>query len=159
MKKTRQQLFFLFAILCLSGCCLPLFPYSKTGEPIREDKVTIIESGKTTKEELFEWFGAPTSIAARGEITVIPSVRVQHGGWIGDYYKIETNTFFELFSANHELSEYHRVYYYRYVVSKEMLFMGIVVGYWSGKTLTDSLWALVNEKTGIVEDYVFRKQN
>jgi len=144
-----------------------MFPY-KTGEPIREDKVAMLEPGKTTKEELFERFGAPTSIAARGEITVIPSVRVQplamvtggpNGGWIGDYYKIETNTFFELFSVNHELSEYHRVYYYRSVVSKGMLFMGIFVNYQSGKTLTDSLWALVNEKTGIVEDYVFRKQN
>ena len=29
----------------------------------------------------------------------------------------------------------------------------------SGKTMTDSLWVLMNERTGIVEDYVFRKQD
>jgi tRNA-binding EMAP/Myf-like protein len=29
----------------------------------------------------------------------------------------------------------------------------------NGKTMADSLWVLVNERTGIVEDYVFRKQD
>lgn len=161
MKRICQWVFFLFTFLCLLGCPIPV-PMGplRTGEPIRDKQVIMVKPGKTTKKELLEWLGAPMAIAVRDEITVIPSVT---GSLVGSlrrgYYKINSDTFFELFSADHELSEYHRVYYYRYVAAKKTGYFALFAVYESGKTMTDNLWVLVNEKTGVVEDYVFRKQD
>jgi len=33
------------------------------------------------------------------------------------YFEIDSDTFFELFSSKHELTEYHRIYYYYRAVS------------------------------------------
>jgi hypothetical protein len=161
MKRICQWVFFLFTSLCLLGCPLPV-PMGplRTGEPIKDKQVIMVEPGKTTKKELFEWFGAPMAIAARDEITVIPSVTGSLGGSLRrGHYKINSDTFFELFSADHELSEYHRVYYYRYAAAKKTGYFAVFAVYEIGKIMIDNLWVLVNEKTGVVEDYVFRKQD
>jgi len=61
---------------------------------------------------------------------------------------------FELFSSKHKITEDHRIYVYTFTEFK-------VRGYPFGAgshSLSDKLLILVNEKTGIVEDYIFSKE-
>lgn len=144
----------------LWGCIPVPAPTFRTGEPIQEDRIKLIISGKTTKKEVFEWLGTPMAIATRDEITVILSPGVWGAAPSAappNSYKIQPETFFELFSGDHEINEYHRVYYYQYVSSKKTGYVGPFFIYESGKTVSDELWLLVNEKTGIIEDYVYKK--
>lgn len=146
-----------FIIIFLWGC-VPA-PLVTTGRPLKDEKIIRIQPGKTTKEDIIEWFGAPMAIAVQGEILKIQAEaswakNMPRGGY---YFEIDSDTFFELFSSKHELTEYHRIYYYYRAVSKKGFLILLLYLYDSGKTVIDKLWILVNEETGIVEDYVFRK--
>ncbi len=151
-------------LLCAMGCVVPTIPF-KTGEPIRGDRLVTLTSGTTTKQDLLEQFGPPTAIVAQHEIVAIPAPFAWNAGpatsfkMIARDYRFQSDTFFELFSSGHGLGEYHRIYYYDYVVSSKTGYIFIVAFNESGMTETDRLWVLVNEKTGIVEDYVFKKHN
>lgn len=156
MRRIAQSLVAAIVALSLGGC-LPAISL-KTGRPIGEDQVTAVTPGTTTKSELFERFGAPTAIAAPDEIAVIATPST----WAAPYrrdssYSLDANTFHELFPAARESGEYRRIYYYRHVVSRKMIYFMLLALYESGETKSDRLWVLVNEKTGIVEDYAFKK--
>jgi hypothetical protein len=141
-------------VLFLSEC-VPAIPM-RTGRPLKDDKILTITPGKTTKQDIIELFGAPMAIAKQGEVLKIQSERTYLSPK-SSYYEIDSDTFFELFSSQHTLTEYHRIYYYYHAVSKET---GLVLGFFiyeNGKTIFYKLWILVNEETGMVEDYVFRK--
>jgi hypothetical protein len=145
----------------LGGCLIIPSPNQHTGNEVPEQQVKTIQPGKTTKQELFALFGAPMAIAAQGEETAILAPTELRGvGKVPEsrkYYEIPADTMFELFSARHTLTEYDRVYYYYYATSwmLEVLFPLVVSK--SGETTIDRLWVLMNERTGIVEDYVYRK--
>lgn len=144
----------LFAAGCLPAVSL------RTGQPIADNQVATIAPGTTTKTELFERFGAPAAIAARGEVLTVAAPRTWASAapYRGEPHRsIDAATFFELFPNAGQPDEYRRVYYYRHVVSRKMNFFMILALYESGSTNADRLWVLVNEKTGIVEDYAFRK--
>lgn len=146
-----------FIIIFLWGCA-PCIPVS-TGRPLEDGKILRIQPGKTTKEAVIEWFGTPMAIAIQGEILKIQTEaswakNMPRGGY---YFEIDSDTFFELFSSKHELTEYHRIYYYYHAVSTKYAVILVVAAHERGKTVIDKLWILVNEETGIVEDYVFRK--
>ncbi len=146
----------------LGGCILPLPPYH-TGTDIPEQQVKMLQIGKTTKQELFALFGAPMGIAARGEATAIlapTEYRYQATSAIilsRQYYEIQADTMFELFSLRHIFTEYDRVYYYYYAASSGLNAFLLFYNSESGKITRDQLWVLMNEKSGIVEDYVYRK--
>ncbi len=130
----------------------------KTGKPISEDNVAATTPGTTTKNELFERLGAPTAIVAGDEVTVVATPPT----WAAPYrrgstYSFAADTFYELFPAARESGEYRRIYYYHHVASRKMNYFMILAVYESGETKADRLWVLVNEKTGIVEDYAFKK--
>ncbi len=150
--------------LSITACIVPNIPV-KTGEPIREDRVVMISPGTTTKQDLLEQFGPPTAIVAQHEIAAIPIPLVWIAGpatslsMLSRDYRFQSDTFFELFASGRGTGEYHRIYYYDCVVSYKTGHIFIVAFYESGTTETDRLWVLVNEKTGIVEDYVFKKYN
>ncbi len=152
------------ALLSATGCVAPAFPF-KTGEPIREERVASISPGTTTKQDLLEQFGPPTTIVAQHEIVAIPATFAWNAGPATSLsmktrdYRFQSDTFFELFASGREPGEYYRIYYYDYVVSSKTGYIFVVAFYESGTTETDRLWVLVNEKTGIVEDYVFKKYN
>ncbi len=149
-------------LMCSSGC-LPFVP-AKTGEPIREELVGTVMPGKTTKQEMLEQFGPPTAIVRHHEIAAVLVPRSLKAGpstsfklMTGDY-RFQTDTFFEMFSPERD-PEYHRIYYYDYIVSSMTGHCFLFAFYDTGGTRTDRLWVLVNEKTGTVEDYVFKKYN
>ena len=72
-------------------------------------------------------------------------------------YSFDADTFYELFPASRGSDDFRRIYYYRHVVSRKMIVFMVLALYETGDTESDRLWVLVNEKTGIVEDYAFRK--
>lgn len=144
------------AALCLGGC-LPSFAL-RTGEPIGDNQVKTIVPGATSKSELLERFGAPAAIVARGEVVVTDAPST----WAAPSRAqtscaFEADTFFELFPKVPGLDEYRRIYYFRHVVSRKMIVFMLLALHEGGGTTSNRLWVLVNEKSGIVEDFAFRK--
>lgn len=110
---------------------LSLFGCTTTGSPIRTERVKSIIPGKTTSSDLSGLFGTPTVLEAQS-----------------------TDTSFALFP---EKNDYDMIYFYRYAFSyRYPIFLVVYMGEF-GKTKTDRLWVLVNEKTGTVEDYAFKQ--
>ena len=143
--------------LCFMPGCLTLFKYS--GTEIEEARVAQLQPGKTHKRDALEWFGVPIAISARGEIVMIPKVSVPD-----KEYRVprrltivESNTFFDLFASEHEFTKYHRVYYFHFVESRNLTYYFILATYDEIDTRFDKLWLLIDERTGIVEDYFFKK--
>ncbi len=129
---------------------------TSTGAKISTEQVKSIIPGKSTKSNLLNMFGAPVTIASRGETLNIPSpceagfpLKLCRGS-----YRLKAETFFTLFP---EMAEDNIIYYYYHAVSYKYPIMLILYNRESGKTKTDRLWVLVNEMTGIVEDYAFKR--
>lgn len=144
-------------ILFLMTGCITLFKYS--GTEIKATRVAKIQPGKTLKRDALEWFGAPITISAPGEIVVVPQATTPD-----KEYRIprrltivESDTFFDLFSPEVEITEYHRVYYFYFSESKELMYFLMLATYDQIDTKFDKLWLLVNERTGIVEKYFFKQ--
>lgn len=143
--------------LFLMTGCITLFKYS--GTEIKAARIAKIQPGKTLKKDALEWFGAPITISAPGEIVVVPQAttpdkeyRIPRRATI-----VESDTFFDLFSPEVEITEYHRVYYFYFSESKELMYFLMLATYDQIDTKFDKLWLLVNEKTGIVEKYFFKQ--
>ena len=156
MKLWKAGILLALSFSVLTGC-ITLFKYS--GTEIKASRVAKIKPGETLKREALEWFGAPITISAPGEIIVIPKVsipdkeyRVPRRATI-----VESDTFFDLFSPEAEITEYHRVYHFYFSESRELMYFLIVATYDEIDTKFDKLWLLVNEKTGVVEEYFFRQ--
>ena len=152
MIKTNSLIIIFSLSLLLSGCLIPFS--ASSGTRIETEQLNKIQPGKTTKNEVFEWIGPPMAVLASNEFNPVPmpfmwESRVRSS--------IQSDTFFELFSSKYQFHEYHRVYYFYYAVSRKTGYIGPFVSVETTKTKFDKLWLLVNEKTGIVEDYKFRK--
>jgi len=138
----------------LSGCMGT--PGIRSGTPIELEQLEKIQPGKTTKHEVFEWIGPPMSVASRNKFISIPAP-FQWDTRIA-LSPQSSESWFELFSSGHEFNEYHRVYYFYNARSKKKSVF-LVVGQVDNVTTDfDKLWILVNEKTGIVEDYKVKKE-
>jgi len=153
----KKIILFLFCgtmLLCLSGCMV-LVDDHEVGESLSEHELEKIQPGRTTKQEVLEMFGPPLGIARRGEILNVPTANPRKTG----LEKIPSETFFELFAQKHSLTSDHIIYYY--FSSKTSSIGGIIL--FAAKGSTDinvaKLWVLINEKTAIVEDYKFRRQD
>lgn len=110
---------------------LSLFGCATTGSPIRTERVQSIIPGKTTSSDLSGLFGTPTVLVEQS-----------------------TNTSFALFP---EMKDGDKIYFYRYSFNyKYPVFLVLYMGEF-GKTKTDRLWVLVNEKTGTVVNYAFKQ--
>ena len=140
----------------LSGC-MPRLPV-RTGKKIQEDQLQALRPGETTKKQIFGQFGAPMAIVGKDEIVAVLSPTAWTGNHlkIGNHEEIDSNPFIELFS-DHPLSEYHRVYYYYSSWSTGTSYFLFVGSHETSKTTIDRLWILINEKTGQMEDYHFKK--
>jgi len=137
--------------------CITLFKYS--GTEIKATRVAKIQPGETLKKDALEWFGAPITISAPGEIVVIPKASTPD-----KEYRIprratmvESDTFFDLFFPEVEITKYHRVYHFYFSESRELMYFLLVATYDEIDTHFDKLWLLVNEKTGVVEEYFFKQ--
>ncbi len=139
--------------LFLLGGCLPSLSL-RTGWPLPDARVREIVPGATTKAELFDRLGPPAAVIARGEVAVLAAPATWAAPlWNGAISAFDSGTVYELFGA---ADEYRRIYYFRNVVSRKMTYFMIFAVYESGDTRSDRLWVLVDERTGIVEDYAFQ---
>ena len=143
--------------LCLLPGCLTLFKYS--GTEIKAARVAQIQPGKTLKRDALEWFGPPMTISARGELVVIPKASIPDNEYRVPRRPtvVNSDTYFDLFSSEVEFTQYHRVYYFYYSESRDLTYYFLVVQYDEIDTRFDKLWLLVDERTGIVEDYFFKE--
>ena len=99
-------------------------------------------------------FGPPLRIVRRGEVLKVPSTTQGKMGW----EEIQSETYFQLFSTKNTLTNEHIIYYYFSTEKSGIRGMFLFVGKESTDINVDQLWFLINEKTAIVEDYIFRDQ-
>ena len=145
-------------VLSLQGC-VPA-PSFHSGLPLPQKTVDGLQAGKTTKAELLEWFGLPLSIAVKGETLTIPLGPEWFGSGVrhARYEQVDADTFFELFSSKHSITDHDRIYYYHRTVSSKYAVVLAVYLNETVNTRSDRLWVLVDEETGLVEDFFFRKE-
>jgi hypothetical protein len=142
----------IFIALLLAGSLLGCVT---TGTAIRTERVQAIIPGETTKSDLLDMFGAPASVSARDETVTLPSTAIMGSPFSNRFsYRLRADTFFTLFAP---ADEYHRVYYFFHAVSYTYPVWYVVYFGENGKTKTDRLWVLVDERTGTVEDYAFKR--
>jgi hypothetical protein len=126
-----------------------------SGNAIRAERVKSVIPGKTTKSDLLDMFGAPASVSGRDETVTLASTAIMRKAFSNRFsYRLRADTFFALFAP---ADEYHRVYYFFHAVSYTYPVWYIVYFGENGKTKADRLWVLVDEHTGIVEDYAFKR--
>lgn len=154
-----------FFIVSLQGCAPA--PPILSGVKLPRQTVEQLRPGNTTKAEVLDWFGMPLSIAKKGETLTISRESAWLTGGVADrgihtirtfsFYQVDADTFFEMFSTKRKITDHHRIYYYYDSVSIQFMVTAIVYQHEHAHTYKDQLWLLLDEETGIVEDYVFRK--
>lgn len=142
------------AALCMCGCFVArenvLADEALPGEHIRR-----IRRGATTRQEILERFGPPVAVARPGTTMVHPPAGPVKRGRAD----VPSETFFELFSTGRSLRGTEIVYYYD---SSRLKATGVLIvplvggGFHNSETVVERLWLLIDDGTGIVEDYVFR---
>lgn len=148
MKKGPNIILAVLLSTLLLGC-------ATTGATIRTERVKSIVPGRSTKGELLDMFGAPEAIASQDETITLSSTAIMGKPISSRFvYSLGADTFFALFPP---ADEYHRVYYFFHAVSYKYPVWYVLYFGENGKTKTDRLWVLVNEKTGLVEDYAFKQ--
>ena len=126
----------------------------KGENPLHEDQIKMILPGKTTKQEILLWFGPPLAIAKKGKVMKIPPP----AGGEECPNEVRSETFLELFSSKHELTGYHRVYYYHYAEAETEPVYFAYADRAEKKLVITKLWILINQQTGIVEDHIFSRR-
>lgn len=125
-----------FIVMCLSGCIIGARYLDD--EPIGKEEVVKIRPGQTHIMEIMTRLGPPETIARQGQ----------------------SSTYFELFSSDRMLKEEEAVYYFQASRKVNSGFIVILIlingGGLTHRIQADRLWLLVNEQTGLIENYVYR---
>ncbi len=154
MRMKRLALLLVLALAAgLAGCGM-LMERHRADEPLERTRAADIRTGLTTKKEVLAWFGPPLAVARKGTIMIIPPPRSTRDGW----QEVSSDTFFELFSSRHAAMEDPIVYYYDSYRERGMgfqLFFNALGGI-TIRSQVDRLWVLIDNRTGVVADYVFR---
>jgi len=141
-------------LLCLSGCLIG--GQYLADEPIGKKGVERIRPGQTSVRVVLTWLGPPVAIARSGRTVIFPPPSMGKSG----YFEMHSDAFFELFSPGRELREEEVVYYYDASRKSSLgVFVIMIVINFAGETdrvKVERLWLLVDERAGIIEDYVYR---
>lgn len=170
MKKVVLLATFVFLGLFLTGCFIS--PHSFTqGRPIADNKVEKIQKGKTTKEEIINWFGVPTTIIKKGDKTKTggtaatppsPNIALPYfaqgvqGTPTGE---ISSEQLFSLFSSKNKIKDDDVIYYYGYTTTKGSSVGLLFFSTSDSHAVTDKLLILMNEEKGVVEDFIMSKES
>jgi len=136
-------LIFIISINIL-GCIMGSTEYDLN---FNDKEIERIQSGITTKDEILNWFGPPNAMASK---TKRLQFAVPAAG--GETNTINYEILFELFSTKHQLTNEHSVYFY-YTSDSSQHNFAFLLREMPG---VDKLWILINQESGLVEDYVFR---
>ncbi len=124
-------------------------------EPIGEERIERIRPGQTSIREVMTWLGPPLAIARTGKTVIFPPPSMSKSG----YREMQSDVFFELFS-DHRLREEEVVYYYdasrQSSLGVFVIMIFINIGGSTERVKAERLWLLVDERTGTIEDYVYR---
>lgn len=165
MIRTSLQALFLnlmlasLAAILLTGCTTTRNPDSMV--PL-EDLVKI-KTGHTSIDTIVKTYGDPKAILKPGIVASLPAERIAVTGRMTPqiydssrpyyefqssqkYYRIDSDTFFELFKQNNRITDQHRIYYYSDSIQRRGLFEP-----------ESRLWILVNSSNSVIEDYIYRK--
>jgi hypothetical protein len=135
-----------------SGCMVASGKF-QTGESFQEKQIAQVKPGTTTKQQILDWFGPPAAMARQDSAQKIPAAGSEKAG----NQDVQVDTFLELFSSKNVLTEHHIVYYYTATEIRSSQVWVIVAGTTDKKVSTDRLWVLIDDRTGTVVDYIFRK--
>ena len=135
-----------------SGCGIGTGHY-RTSDSLQEKQIAQIKPGTTTKQQVLDWFGPPAAVARKSSDLKVPDKISEKAG----SQAVQADTFFDLFSAKHALTEHHIIYYYSATEIKAMSTMVVAVATSDSSTLTDRLWVLIDNRTGTVVDFIYRK--
>jgi hypothetical protein len=142
-------------LACLSGCCLIGGQYL-ADEPIGKKRVEKISPGQTSIREVLTWLGPPSAIARSGKTVIFPPPSIGKSGSL----EMNSDAFFELFSPGRALREEEVVYYYDASRKSSLGGLAIMIlinfGGQTDRVKVERLWLLVDERTGTIEDYVYR---
>jgi hypothetical protein len=147
------------ACLGLGGCLLPVIQPT-SGRTLAPEALATIRRGRTTKVELLEALGAPLAVASQGEtVTVVsPNAVVAASDnaickrvW-GGSFTTGTDGWFEAFALRRTVRDTHRIYYW--YEAKPGGWNGLLLVVYAGqcRTTTRHLYALVDERTELVDD-------
>ncbi|MDD5326561.1 MAG: hypothetical protein PHY02_01960 [Phycisphaerae bacterium] len=144
-KITRMcWVFIVLAVTTLTGCMT--MKMEMGGRPLTKKNIAKIESGRTTKDDIIQWFGMPKSVSKPNQSDQSTNVNIPNfAGAPG------VRDLFEFFSSKHKITETHRVYYYYYVHSDS----AGVLFFHEWKQRQDELFILIDESTQLVVDYMF----
>ncbi len=148
--RTTGTLLAASALLALAGCW---FGSARSGATIEHDRAVKIVPGKTTKQELLDWFGPPVALVRRGATVTMPQTGVRPVGW----REVQADTFFELFASRHPPAPDDLIYYYVAAEQSEFGVFLLVAGQTSRNVNESQLWVLIDGATGKVKDFVYRK--
>ncbi len=145
------------ALLILAGCIISA--NHRADEAIGTERVQKIRCGKTTRQDIVTQLGPPLVIARKGKSTLYPAPRLA----ALRFADRSSEPFLELFSTARALRDDEAVYYYRATERSEagfLMFLLLINLAGSGNEVeTEHLWLLVDEKSGIVEDVVYRDRD
>ncbi len=131
----------------LTGCAIATV---KADEHFEESQVKQIVPDLTSRSEVTQAFGIPVAVAKQGMDVSYPPPDIRKVG----YRTIPGNVFLDLFTPKHKIRPSHRVYYYYSVELKaSSVFACVTVN--NSKLVTDELWILIDDQTGLVVDYIF----
>jgi len=103
--------------LISAGCILPVFPVT-SGRTLDKESMTAIVPGEATTSVLLKQLGPPLAIAARGQYVSVPAASAVRSGGAscnvesGGFFNIQSDGWFEPFSARRPIRDEHRVYYW-----------------------------------------------
>lgn len=165
--------FILFATIILFGVSLAgcmIAPHSFTqGRPIADNKVTLIQKGKTSKDEIIGWFGVPTTIIKKGDQARKESTSVTASSptSVLPYFtpgvqgtptgEVASEQLFSLFSSKNKIKESNVIYYYAYTITKGSSLGLLFINTTDSHAVTDKLLILIDEEKGVVEDFILSK--
>lgn len=154
LRRAGRLALVVLAVSTAQGCVY--FPPFHSGAPVPQARVAALRPGTTTKYELLESFGMPLSIARKGETLLIARGMDHAAGGVtpAHFEYLSADAFFEPF-ADRATGAQHRVYYYSHTISSKH---AVVITAYLKESVTrrsEDLWVLVNEQTGLVEDFLF----
>ncbi len=139
------------AVLAAALVCVGCITVERS-ESSGVEGVDKIQSGKSTKREVLEWFGPPAAISKKGEVVKVPAPEFG-----GEAEEVPAEALFELFPQERPITRSHVIYYYQFSRTK----LPPTYIFWmergEEKVYVDKLWILINEDTGVVEDYLLKE--
>lgn len=144
------HLWIIAAVMLLGGC----FPFKgESGRRVDDASLRGIIAEMTGKDELYTLCGWPRAIMLPDETALVGIVpQIANMPFNRRVYRVDTAAYYELFARRRTLGEMHQIVYYEHLTSHyyEGLFS-------HGEATADRLWVLVNEGSGLVEDYAYKK--